>query len=100
MAAWRESLASRSRSCEGDFGSGMLFLLFVVILPALLTGVGAALLAAAFRRSGRPRMLWIVGAVVPLLATGPCTFVTAGGRGYSPLAALDHFIPASQPAPV
>ena len=73
----------------------MLFLLFVLILPALLTGVGAAVLAGAFRRSGRPRLLWIVGAAVPLLATGTLVLVTAGGGGYSPLGALDQMIVAS-----
>ena len=76
----------------------MLFLLFVVILPALGTGAGAALLAAAFRRSGRPRLLWIVGAVVPLLATGTLIFVTAGGGGYSPLGAIYQMIVASAAA--
>src|SRR5712664_3218353 len=95
MAAWRESLASRSRSCESDFGSGLLFL---VVLPALLTGVGAALLAVAFRRSGKPRLLWIAGAVVPLLATGALILVTAGGGGYSPLGSLDQMIVASAAA--
>jgi len=73
----------------------MLFLLFVVILPALFTGVGAALLASAFRRSGRPRTLWIVVGIIPLMATGTLIFVTAGGGGYSPLGAVYQMIVAS-----
>lgn len=76
----------------------MLFLLFVVTLPALFTGVGSALLAGAFKRSGRPRLLWIVGALAPLLATGTLIFVTAGGGGYSALGAVYQMIAASAAA--
>jgi hypothetical protein len=76
----------------------LLLLLFVVILPALGTGAGAALLAVAFRKNGRPRALWILGAIVPLLATGALIVVTARGDGYSVVGALYQVIVASAAA--
>ena len=49
---------------------------------------GAALLALAFRQSGRSRLLWILGAIVPLLVVGLWVFVIADRNDYSAVASI------------
>jgi hypothetical protein len=76
----------------------MSFLLFVVVLPVLCTWVGAALLASAFRRTGRPRLRWIAGALVPFLAVGVWIFVVADRNDYSAILAVWVLVIASAAA--
>ena len=73
----------------------LLYLLFVVALPVAGTWGAVALLAGAFRRSGQPRLLRILGAAGLLLVPGLLIFVAATGRGYSGLAALQVLLVAS-----
>ena len=73
----------------------LLYLLFVVVLPVAGTWGAVALLAGAFRRSGQPRLLRILGAASLLLVPGLLIFVAATGRGYSGLAALQVLLVAS-----
>ncbi|HEY8864803.1 MAG TPA: hypothetical protein VIO37_11635 [Candidatus Dormibacteraeota bacterium] len=76
----------------------MAFLIFIVILPVLCTWGGAALLAAAFRRSGRPRLLMIAGAIVSLLITGLWIFVIADRNDYSAIVSIYVLVIASAAA--
>ena len=73
----------------------MFFLIFIVFLPILCTWAGAALLALAFRQSGRSQLLWILGAIVPLLAVGLWVFVIADRNDYSAVASIYVLVVAS-----
>lgn len=72
----------------------MLFFLIVILLPALFTGGGVALLASAFTRSGHSQRRRIAGALVLFLATGALIFVTDSGGGYSALGATYQLVAA------
>ena len=73
----------------------LLYLLFVIVLPAAGTWGAVALLSGAFRRSGQPRLLRVLGAVGLLLTVGLLVFATATGSGYAGVVALEELIVAS-----
>ena len=73
----------------------LLYLLVVIVLPAAGTWGAVALLSSAFRRSGQPRLLRVLGAVGLLLVVGLLVFATATGSGYAGVAAVQELIVAS-----
>jgi hypothetical protein len=73
----------------------LLYLLFVIVIPAAGTWGAVALLSGAFRRSGQPRPLRVLGAAGLLLTVGLLVFATATGRGYAGVVALEELIVAS-----
>ncbi len=73
----------------------LLYLLFVIVLPAAGTWGAVVFLAGAFRRGSQPRLLRVLGAIGLLLVVGLLVFETASGRGYAGVAALEELIVAS-----
>jgi len=74
------------------------YLLAVVVLPAVAVAAAVALLAAAFRRGGRPALLRILAAIGLLALTGLWIFLCATGGGYSIVAAGEELVVASAAA--